>query len=74
MDIHLDLSERYLRSPITLAFFMSVLLTGAEGIFDEISTFSLELLVGDFVACPRKSVEGIKPRCLKSQISTFGSV
>lgn len=53
---------------------MSVLLTGAEGISDEISTFSLELVVGDFAACPRKSVEGIKPRCLKSQISTFGSV
>lgn len=54
---------------------MSVLLAVPEGKFDEISTFILEMAgVGDYTVCPRKSVEGIKPRSPKSRISTLASI
>lgn len=54
---------------------MSVLLAAPEGKFDEVSTFILEMAgAGDFAFCPGKSVEGIKPRSLKSQISTSASM
>lgn len=60
MHIHLDLSERYLCSPITLVYLTSALLTAPEGKSDEIPAFILEMAgAGDSAVYPRKSVEGI---------------